>query len=142
MKVYLAGHMPKRKEADWRDELIRIVHSILVEVSGPDVEFLTPRDVDLRSFPRLTHVRHEATSTKDHMFLNVCDVFLVYLNLNMGHCLGSMYEMGYAKALHIPIILINSHPEMPRTKFLEHNSDIVTVNVKEAAEVIAYMARK
>ncbi|MHB8153369.1 MAG: hypothetical protein ACYDG3_09960, partial [Bacillati bacterium] len=78
MKVYIAGHMPKSEERDWRME------DIVSRLASYEIEFLIPSDT---SNAILKTVKHGATATKDEMFLNECDIAVVNLDLDMGRCL-------------------------------------------------------
>lgn len=133
IKVYLAGHMPKENEVDWRDEIIQRLSD------NPSIYFLVPEDSKLTPLENLS-IRHDATATRDEMFLNKCDVAVVNLDLELGSCLGAMWEFGYLYSKQIPIILWNHHPGMSRTHFLEHKASVVVKTIGELTHLLSYLS--
>ena len=128
MKVYLAGHMPKIGELDWRDE-------IATKLANYSIDFLIPRDVYNST---LKNVKHDATAAKDEMYLNICDVAVINLDLEKGKCLGASWEFGYLYSRHIPVILWNHHKDMSRTKFLEHKAAVTVTTFDELIDLLIY----
>jgi nucleoside 2-deoxyribosyltransferase len=135
MKVYLIGHIPKNDDHDWRKDLIQ---EWAMSVTDSDIEFLVPENT---SNDHLYEMRHEITSTRDMMYLNTCDVAIAYLNLDAGKFLGGSWELGYLFAIRKPVILWNHHPNMPRTKFLEHHASVVVYDMAQVLETLKYMEK-
>ena len=132
MKVYLAGHMPKDGEVDWRSQ-------IAGRLSNYDIEFLIPQDTK-NTF--LKPIKHDATAAKDEMYMNMCDIAIVNLDLDMGKCLGAMWEFGYLYQRHVPVILWNHHTGMPRTYFLEHKAAVVVDSFEELIQLLIYYSEQ
>jgi nucleoside 2-deoxyribosyltransferase len=130
MRVYLAGHMPKPGENDWRNDIIH-------RLCNYDIDFLVPMTT---ANTTLEKVKHDLTATKDEMYLNQCDVAVVNLDLKLGKCLGAMWEFGYLYSRHIPIILYNHHNDMGRTEFLKHKASATVTTFNELIEALIYMS--
>jgi nucleoside 2-deoxyribosyltransferase len=137
LKVYVAGHMPKQDEVDWRYFFTDYVNEYLRD-KKIQIEFLMPEDSTVPE--TVKHVKHDVVATRDLYYLKTCDVAVVNLDLKMGQCLGAMWEFGYLRAHDKPVILINHHPELHKTKFLEHNASVVVRDMMEACEILNYMA--
>src|ERR1700680_958273 len=99
MRIYLAGHMPKTGEKDWREEITKEFETIYTiggmngVRSDPRVKFLIPTeihvdDVDTTAHVNMTYFRSDANAARDEIFLNTCDLAVVNLDLNIGKCLG------------------------------------------------------
>jgi nucleoside 2-deoxyribosyltransferase len=134
MKVYLSGHMKKPGETvDWRDYFIGHFNEIVKQhykkkkvYPLPSVQFVTP----------LAKAIPEVNATRDMMLMNISDIAVAYLNLNMGRCLGAMFEIGYMKAHNKPVVLVNVSSDVLATKFIEMNSNIVAYDLKTGAEYL------
>jgi nucleoside 2-deoxyribosyltransferase len=145
MKVYLAGHVAKNGERDWRDTITynkmieKFNNSALIH-QNDRIIFLKPQDtIEGMDIFELKQVKGEILASQDHHYMNICDVAVVYLDLNLGYCLGAMWEFGYLKQRGKPVILVNKHPKMGRTKFLEHNADVVVHDLEQIAPVLFHM---
>jgi nucleoside 2-deoxyribosyltransferase len=132
MKCYLAGHMTRPGESDWRRYIISRINE-----KENNIIFLIPIDHDLKDLPDIT--RNSALATGDKMFLNQCDCAILNLDLKLGSCLGAVWEFGYLCRRNIPVILINHQPDLGKTKFLEHNASVVVYNANDAVDILRHM---
>lgn len=145
MKIYLSGHIPRESEnspaVHWRDILVTHFDSLVKThyknkkvYPMPSIEWISPLDA--------SKVLMQVNAARDKMLMNQADLGVVYLNLNIGRCLGAMYEMGYLAAHDVPIVLINMNTDVSATHFIEHNADVVIgSNLSDAAKIIYDMVK-
>lgn len=134
MKIYMSGHIRKPNESPetyWReiftmyfDKLAKEHYKHKKVYPLPTVRFLHPLD----------NSSSELNAARDKHLMNICDMAVVYLNLNIGRCLGAMFEVGYLVAHNKPILLINESYAIPATHFIEHNSDVVFHSLDDGAK--------
>lgn len=129
MKVYLAGNV----HTNWRYQ---------VTEACPDIEFLQPYKDDRGRFVRTD----EGTSLlppshftlRDLLFVRECDVVLGFITEygehNRHH--GLMIELGYAKALGIPIVLVCYMPEFDMAIEI---ADVVFETLRQGAEFLRFL---
>lgn len=146
MKCYMSGHMAKGTEEDWRDYIINRIekeynNSVRVLSKDYTIKFLVPRDKDLKDKNLSDEVKHNALATGDRYQMNICDVAVVNLDLKLGSCLGTMLEMGILVNMAKPIILINNQPDLPKTKFVEHNASVVVYNMDDVVDILIHMVQ-
>jgi nucleoside 2-deoxyribosyltransferase len=131
-KLYLGGHMPKSYDIakDWRKPIEHRYFGM-----GKYI-LLSPTEFD----NNVHNEKHtNALAARDEILLNACDLAVINLDLDVGKCLGVMWEFGYLRAHNKPVILWNHHKGMPRTKFLEHKSSVVVYTIDELFTVLDYM---
>lgn len=131
MRVYLAGNL----HTNWRTEIVE---------ACPDIEFLQPYKDNRKQFFRT----EEGTAslpidwyvTRDLLFVSQSDMLLGYIMEYAKHSRhhGLMIEMGFARALDIPIVLVS---EMPIFDMAEGIASVIFGTLSEAAYYMNFLVR-
>jgi nucleoside 2-deoxyribosyltransferase len=130
IKIYLSGHIPKKgdgPEARWRAILIGKFNKY-VKAHYKDTKVYPLPPIDW--IHPLSNAPDNINAARDRMLMNSCDIAVVYLNLDIGKCLGTMWEMGYLNNLGVPVLLI----EHTYNAFIHHNADVTVKDLDEAAQ--------
>jgi nucleoside 2-deoxyribosyltransferase len=142
MRIYLSGHTRKAGEgpdSHWRDILTMYFEKHAEQHYKAKKVYPLP---SIRfTYPLEKNTKLEINAARDKMLMNSCDIAVCYLNLNLGRCLGGMFELGYLKAIGKPILLINESSEIASTKFIEHNASVVSHSLDEASNILYNMLK-
>ncbi len=140
--VYLAGPITGCTEGeakDWRKYVIEHLPEDMVGVSP------------LRSEPAVDGKYQEvyedlrfgtaaAINGKNWFDTNRADIVLVYLpkaaRLERGLSIGTMFEIGWASALRVPIIVVTDDEKIRRHPLMQRNVSWILPNFEQAFEVI------
>jgi len=131
MKVYLAGNV----HTDWRQAVID---------HCPDIEFLQPykdahgRFVVTEEGVSLLPPTH--FTLRDLLFVDNSDIVFGYITPYGEHSRhhGLMIELGYAKALNIPIVLVCEIPEFDMATAI---ANVVFGSLVEGAQFLNFLIR-
>jgi len=132
MKVYLAGNV----HTNWRQEVIRCF---------PTIEFLQPYKDDKGNFvateESVSLLPPAHFTLRDLLFIDNSDVIFGYIapygKHNRHH--GLMIELGYAKALRIPIVLVC---EMSEFDMAMEIADVVFSTLVDGVKFLNFLIRK
>jgi nucleoside 2-deoxyribosyltransferase len=140
--VYLSGHLRRLTDepsSHWRQIFIGYFEGYAAKhykakkvYPLPQVRFVSP----LERSDAL-----EVNATRDKYLMNMSHFAVCYINLHLGKGLGGAFEIGYLKAHHKPIILINESRDVAGTRFLEHNADIVCHDLDTGALALYSMIK-
>ena len=122
-KVYLAGGM---NQSDWQKEVVDYV-------SNEDYIFFNPRLHNLDIVKEYT--------LWDLYYVSKCDLLFAYMQEDNLSGYGLTLEVGYAKGLNIPIILVDERSKVDssfanRFKFVRESSSIVFDNFQEGLKLL------
>jgi len=141
--IYLAGPITDCNVAeakDWRADISeRLTHLGVVGVSPlrcePLVTGTYQATYDNRMFGTAA-----AISGKNWFDTNRADIVLVYLpksaRLKKGLSIGTMFEVGWASALHKPIIVVTDDEKIQNHPLMQRHVNWILPNFEEALEVI------
>ena len=132
MKVYLAGNL----HTDWRYQIVE---------ACPDIEFLQPYKDDKGRFVcteegvSLIHASH--FTLRDLLFVSNSDVVFGFITVYGEHSRhhGLMIELGYAKALGIPIVLVC---EIPTFDMAIEIADVISCSLVDGARYLNFLVLK
>lgn len=140
MKVYLAGPMcgcDSKETFTWRDEVSEALDDIVViQTIDPTKGLDYVYSEDTRLLPCNDHhgITNKEVFQKDIFLIDRCDVLLVNLYYQNSMSTGCFFEMGYAFANNIPIIVVNAGKKRDHP-FI----DIPAFNVDTMEEAIEYI---
>lgn len=142
-KVYLAGGisgLTKKEASVWRDEVARYLHLFDIEVGDP---MKTSHVHDPGDIPYDTDYSVPRCSSKifqeDLKLINQCD--LLFARLDTAKSIGTPWELGYAYAKGIPIILV-SNRELLHHPFVQNTTDCLYTNWKQAYTRIPFVIKR
>ena len=150
MGVYLAGPIEKDllltnpHSLVWRQEATALFEAReeLWDVKDPcegkwqfnESEQMVYIKNDLNQF----HYNSYRIFTKDIADLSSSDIFLGNFSQMWSFSIGTLFELGFAYAQRIPIVLIASKSQVEHP-FLKESADIVVSTVTEAVDACAYL---
>lgn len=136
IRIYLAGHL----HDDWRNQFIWEYETLLSlkGITNSNIEWLQPR----RSFSESTGKPGSDAKKyvpNDIRLINSSDAVVFVLEKDHGN-IGGAWEVGYAYAMHIPVLLLDRDPENYRYDILRMTSFVHT-DESEMFEAIAMMEK-
>ena len=150
ISVYLAGYMtsPDSKRPDWRGPLMEETQKqwkmfggqSIVDIVG--IKWLCPltcpgfipgSNQDQSDLPRLYVPR-------DEVLVRKADLIVAYIDTRMATGIGASYEMGLARGLNKPIMMIDITPENTSWDLNRNICCAIYKSIPEAAKALAFSA--